>query len=109
MNEALVVLITAPNMGEAEKIARLLLEKKLAACCNLVSGVRSLYQWDGKIGDDAEVLLIVKTKKTAFERLKAAVVSIHSYKVPEVIALPVTAGHQAFLEWIDASVHEGTV
>ena len=100
----IVVLVTASGSEEAEKIARGLLEKKLAACCNLVSGVRSLYWWEGKISDDKEVLLIIKSRADMFERIKETVAACHSYTVPEIIALPVTAGSAPYLKWIDESL-----
>ena len=101
MPDHIVVLVTAPNSEEAESLAKLLLEKQLAACCNLLSGVRSLYRWEGKIADDQEVLLLIKTRADLFDRLKVAVLAVHSYSCPEIIALPVVAGHAPYLKWID--------
>jgi periplasmic divalent cation tolerance protein len=100
---ALVVMVTAPSAGEAARIARALVEERLAACGNVLPGLRSLYRWEGKVQDDAEALLLLKTTRGRFEALRARLLSLHPYQVPEVIALPVEAGHAAYLEWIAAS------
>ncbi|MBF0595065.1 MAG: divalent-cation tolerance protein CutA [Candidatus Omnitrophica bacterium] len=100
----IVVFVTASKEEEAEIIARALLEKKLAACCNLVSGVKSLYWWQGKITDDQEVLLVIKTRTDMFDKIKETVIAYHSYAVPEIIALPVVAGSEPYLKWIDQSL-----
>jgi periplasmic divalent cation tolerance protein len=99
-----VVLVTAKDEPEAERIARDLLEKKLAACCNLIKGVRSLYHWEGKLCDDQEVLLVIKTRRDAFEALSLAVKACHSYTTPEIILLPVEAGDAAYLKWLNDSI-----
>lgn len=100
----IVVFVTASGQAEAEKIARALLEKKLAACCNLVGGVRSLYWWQDKIVDDNEILLVIKSRADMFEAIKETVIALHGYSVPEIIALPVTAGSGPYLKWIDQSL-----
>ncbi len=100
----IVVFVTASKQEEAEKIARTLLEKKLAACCNIIGGVRSLYWWQGKIADDNEVLLVIKSRADMFNEIKGTVVALHSYTVPEIIALPVAAGSEPYLNWIDQSL-----
>jgi len=99
----IVVLVTASTQEEAQMIARGLLEKKLAACCNIISGVRSLYWWQGKIMDDNEVLMVIKSRSDMFEKIKETVIACHSYAVPEIIALPLTAGSAPYLQWIDKS------
>ncbi|NTV30072.1 MAG: divalent-cation tolerance protein CutA [Candidatus Omnitrophica bacterium] len=101
-----VVLITASNADEAERIARGLLEKKLAACCNIVPGLRSLYWWQGKLEDSSEVLLLVKTRRELFTELVAAVKALHSYTVPEVVMLPIVEGSGEYLQWIDGSTRQ---
>jgi periplasmic divalent cation tolerance protein len=98
--EALVVYITAPNEDEAAKIARTLVEEKLAACVNIVPGIRSIYSWQGKIEDEQEVLMIVKTRYKHFKALKAKVLDMHSYTVPEIIALPIVDGSEEYLDWL---------
>ncbi len=98
----IIVLITTPNMEVSEKIANILLEKKLAACVNLVTPMVSLYTWEGEINRDDEVLLIVKSRSDLFENdLIPVVQDIHPYEVPEIIALPILMGSVSYLDWID--------
>ncbi|MEW6359144.1 MAG: divalent-cation tolerance protein CutA [Planctomycetota bacterium] len=101
MDKHIVVFVTAPNGEEAAKIARAVVEERLVACGNITQGIRSIYRWQGKVCDDAEVLLIMKTRRDLFERLAARVKELHSYEVPEIIALPIVAGSAAYLKWID--------
>ncbi len=98
---ALVVYITAPNEEEGSKIARTLVEERLAGCVNIVGPIRSIYRWQEKIEDETEVLLIVKTRKGLFTPLKTRVKELHSYAVPEVIALPVADGSEDYLKWLE--------
>lgn len=98
--EAIVVYITAPNEQDAAKIARSLVEEKLVACVNIVPGLRSIYSWQGTIEDDAEVLMICKTRHELFGALQQRVKALHSYTVPEIIALPVVAGSEDYLAWL---------
>ncbi|MGH7804266.1 MAG: divalent-cation tolerance protein CutA, partial [Candidatus Binatia bacterium] len=86
-DEALVVLMTAGSVEEAARIARALVEERLAACVNLVPGIRSIYRWQGAIADDAEVLLVAKTRRASLDALERRVRELHSYEVPEVLAL----------------------
>ena len=95
--------MTAPNEDEAAAIARVLVETRLAACVNIIRNVRSVYAWQWKIEDDAEVIMIAKTRKGLFEALAKKVRELHSYKVPEIIALPVIAGSEDSLKWIRES------
>lgn len=97
----LVVLITAGSTEEAQKIARALVEERLAACVNIVAPVQSVYRWQGEIQTDQEALLIVKTTTEAMEKLAKRVKQLHSYELPEVIALPILAGAEDYLRWID--------
>jgi periplasmic divalent cation tolerance protein len=98
----IVVLITAPSNDVGRKIANALLEQKLAACVNIISPINSLYLWEGKINDDQEALLLVKSRAELFEdRLVPAVKAIHPYKVPEIIALPILIGAKPYLDWIE--------
>ena len=101
---AIVVLVTAPDAAKAAEIAKAAVEEQLAACGNVVPGLRSIYRWEGKVCDEPEVLLVLKTEAHLFEALRAKVVSLHPYQCPEVIALPVQAGHAPYLEWISSSV-----
>ena len=97
----MVFCTTAPS--EADGLARVLVEEGLAACVNIVP-VRSSYIWDGKVNMDGEALLIIKTTKPGFEPLKKRIREMHSYSVPEIIAVPVVEGHQAYLDWMTQSV-----
>ncbi len=97
----IVCLITAPNFEEAEKISAALVEKKLAACCSIIHGVVSIYEWEGKINRAEECQVFAKTLGELFPALMAEVKKIHSYDVPEIIALPITMGLPAYLDWID--------
>lgn len=100
-SQALVVLITVPSKEVGEGIARELVEAKLAACVNILPPMRSIYSWQGEIHDDEELLLVVKTRTELFDsRLVQAVKALHPYEVPEIIALPVVSGSQAYLDWI---------
>lgn len=98
--EAIVVFVTAPAEEEAAAIARALVEAKLAACVSIINNVRSIYSWQGNIEDDAELLMIVKTRKSLFAGLSAKIRELHSYDVPEIIALPVTESSNDYLEWL---------
>jgi periplasmic divalent cation tolerance protein len=100
MTETLVVLVTTPTAEKAAEIARALVEERLAACGNVVPGLRSIYRWEGKVQDDAEALLVLKTTRARFEALRERVLALHPYEVPEVIAVPVEAGSAAYLAWI---------
>jgi periplasmic divalent cation tolerance protein len=100
MTDALVVLVTAPTPERAAEIARALVEERLAACGNVVPGLRSIYRWEGKVQDEPEALLVLKTTRARFEALRARVLALHPYQVPEVIALPVEAGSAPYLAWI---------
>ncbi len=99
MTDYMVVYVTAPEK-EAVALARTLVEERLAACVNLVPGIRSFYWWQGKIEDDPEVLCIMKTQSHLFEALRDRVRALHSYEVAEIIALPIIAGNQPYLDWI---------
>lgn len=100
--EYIIVLITTPNKEIGEEIANILLEKKLAACVNMMTPIFSLYTWQGEINRDDEVLLIVKSRSDLFEsELIPVVQDVHPYDVPEIIALPILMGSANYLAWID--------
>jgi periplasmic divalent cation tolerance protein len=99
--KSIVVLITAPSAEEAAKIAKALVEERLAACANIVRDIRSVFRWEGKIEDDSEVLIVLKTREALFEDLEKRVRELHSYSVPEVIALPIVKGSEAYLKWLE--------
>jgi len=98
--DALVVLVTTPTPEKAAELAHALVEERLAACGNVVPGLRSIYRWEGTVHDDAEALLVLKTTRARFEALRERVLALHPYDVPEVLALPVDAGSAAYLAWI---------
>jgi periplasmic divalent cation tolerance protein len=100
MSNSIVALVTCSSEEEALKIAHTLVAEHLAACVNLVAPIRSVYRWEGKICDEKEWLLIIKTRKDRFEEVEKKVKSIHSYSVPEIISLPITEGSLAYLDWI---------
>ncbi len=95
-----VVLITAPDQAQGEKIARTLIGERLAACVNLISGVKSFYWWQGKMCEEGELLLLVKTRDGLLEKLTERVKAIHPYEVPEIIALPIFEGLPEYLDWV---------
>ncbi len=107
MEEKILVMITAGSEEEGAKIAKALLEARLIACANLIGGVRSLYRWEGKVCDDPEILLLCKTVRHHFSRLSEKVKSIHSYDVPEIIALPLVEGWNPYLEWVEQETTPG--
>jgi periplasmic divalent cation tolerance protein len=108
MVEPIIVLITAPSNDVGKQIAKTLLEQKLAACVNIISPIDSIYTWEGKICNDEEVLLVVKSRAELFEnQLVPAVQAIHPYQVPEIIALPIKMGAKSYLDWIE-DVTKGT-
>ena len=98
--DALIVYCTLPDSDEAARIARALVEEKLAACVNLVPGLRSIYRWQGAVQEDAEILLIAKTRAALVDALAARVRALHPYDLPEVIALAVVAGSEPYLDWV---------
>ncbi len=98
-----VIFVTAANKKEAEKIASTLIEKKLAACVNIIENLHSIFRWQGKVDSTKEALLIVKTRKALMNKLIKKVKSLHSYAVPEIIALPIVSGDKKYLQWINES------
>ncbi len=97
----IVVLVTAATRAEAELIGQSLVEKKLAACCNIVDPIFSIFHWEGKVCKENEVLLIIKSVKDWFDEIVLTVKKLHSYKTPEIIALPIIAGSEDYLRWIE--------
>jgi len=100
MIEVRLVFITAPSGETSAALARDLVDRGLAACVNVVSGVRSIFSWEGAIEDDVEDLLIVKTSAARFDELEKHVREAHPYDVPEVLAIPVVAGSEAYMNWV---------
>ena len=103
-NKPIIVLCTTPDMECASKIAQSLVEKKLAACCNIVPGLTSVYTWKGKTEQADEHLLVIKTKSDKFKTVEDVIYKLHPYEVPEIIALDITAGSENYLKWISENV-----
>ena len=101
MPDAAVVLTTLASVDEAVTLIRALLDRRLIACGNILPGVRSIYRWEGKVADEREVIVLLKTRAARVEALEMAFGELHPYKVPELLALPVSAGLHKYLEWID--------
>lgn len=106
MNMHIVILITASNKKEAKRIALMLVKNKLAACVNVLGGVESFFWWQAKVDCSSEALLIVKSGKSKLPKIIKLVKKIHSYKVPEIIALPIIGGYKHYLDWIDESLRK---
>jgi periplasmic divalent cation tolerance protein len=104
MTNKILVLSTCGTVEEAEKIARDLVTQRLAACVNVIPGLHSFYQWKGALEDSAETLLLIKTTRELFGRLQSELTRLHSYEVPEIVALPVVDGAERYLDWIDAEL-----
>lgn len=104
VTDVVMVMVTAPDPDTAAQLGRTLVDEHLAACANIVPGVRSIYRWQGAVHDDAEVLLIIKTTTTAHETLMQRVLDLHPYNTPEVLVLPVDGGSAAYLRWLTDQV-----
>ncbi len=103
--EAIVIFVTVSSPEEGERIARRLLEDRLAACINILPHIRSFFSWEGKISDEQELLLIIKSERGLFADLAKAVKECHSYSVPEIIAVPILEGTLSYLQWIQDVTH----
>ncbi|MGH9427693.1 MAG: divalent-cation tolerance protein CutA [Terriglobia bacterium] len=106
MTDKIVIFVTVGNSSDASSLAKHLVEKRLAACVNLLPGVASWYWWEGKVTQDQEVLLVMKTSRDKFAALEKEVLRLHSYAVPEVIALQIVEGSKNYLNWIEESLKE---
>ncbi len=100
--EYIIVFVTTTNKAEAERIAQTLLEEKLIACANIVSPVTSLFHWQGKIDKAEECLVIMKSRRDLFAPLALRLKGLHSYEVPEILAVPIVEGSEAYLSWMGA-------
>jgi periplasmic divalent cation tolerance protein len=103
-SEPIVVLMTAANRGEASRIAEMLVAARLAACVQILPEIQSVYRWQGEVARESEVMLLAKTTLDRFDDLDTAVREIHSYETPEIIALPVTAVSERYLDWLQEEV-----
>ena len=101
VTDKIVVLTTCESAEQAQTLARHLIEQRLAACVNILPGARSVYRWKDKIEDAAEFVLVIKSRRDAFSKLRDAISHLHSYEIPEVVALPVVDGSDAYLGWMD--------
>jgi len=104
MYEFVVVFVTAGSSTEGERLAHALVEERLAACVNRIPAVQSVYRWQGKVEQSAEELLVIKTTADLFTALEKRVRELHSYSVPEIIALPIMNGSEAYLKWLGEQV-----
>jgi len=106
MTDKIVILSTCETEQEAERIARHLIDKRLAACVNISPKIRSIYRWKGAVEDAAEFLLLIKSRRDLLPRIRAEIAAIHTYEVPELLALPVVDGADAYLAWLDQELAE---
>jgi len=100
----LVVLVTTPSAEDAQTIARTLVTERLAACVNVVPGIRSFFSWEGRVQDETEALLVVKTRRERYEALQRRILELHPYSVPEILALAIEAGSATYLGWVAETV-----
>jgi periplasmic divalent cation tolerance protein len=100
-NGYLIIFVTTPSVNDARKIGQMLVSEQLAACVNILPEMTSIYTWEAEICEESEVLLFIKTRAALFDVVSARIVEEHPYAVPEVIAVPVTAGAEGYLRWID--------
>lgn len=100
MTAELIVFVTVPSRGDGERIAEAVVGERLAACVNIIGPIRSIYRWQGEIARDDEHLLLIKTTRARYAALETRVRALHTYEVPEVVALPIAMGSAAYLDWI---------
>ena len=104
MTDKIVVLSTCATAADGERLARQLVESRLAACVNVIPGARSFYRWKGVVEDSPEVVLIIKSSRTLFDALRLELEKAHSYEIPEVLALSVVEGSEGYLHWLDGEL-----
>jgi periplasmic divalent cation tolerance protein len=103
-HDALVVLTTVEKREDGERLARLLVDRELAACIQILPPMVSIYRWEGNVEQASEVLLLIKTTRVVYPRLEAAIKENHTYQTPEIVALPIEAGSSEYLSWLADSV-----
>jgi periplasmic divalent cation tolerance protein len=107
MTNKVVILVTAGKLTEAKRIARQLVDAKLAACVNILPPMQSVYRWQGKIAVAKEFLVLIKSTRELFSELSSAILKLHSYTTPEIVCLPIVDGLPEYMQWIDDSVKDG--
>lgn len=108
MTDKILILVAASSRRECLKIARHLVESRLAACVNISQAMQSIYRWEGKLAEEREFLLLIKSTRDLFPEVRRAILKIHSYVMPEIICLPIVDGSQAYLRWVGESVKRTT-
>ena len=103
MDDYIIVFNTCDSAENAASIAEMLVSKNLAACVNMVNNIESVYQWQGKIEQNKEILLIIKTRQSLFAQVQNAIQEMHDYELPEIIAVPICSGEQNYLNWIQSA------
>lgn len=98
--KTIIIFVTASSVNEAREIGKTLVEERLVACCNIINPIESIFQWQGKINVENEALMICKTKEDLFKKVEDRVHKLHSYDVPEIIAVPIAHGSKNYLDWI---------
>jgi periplasmic divalent cation tolerance protein len=101
VTDKIVVLTTCESLSQARTLARALVEQRLAACVNILPGATSIYRWKNAIEEAPEALLVIKSRRDLFPQLQAAIAHLHTYEIPEAIALPIVEGSEAYLQWLD--------
>ena len=106
MTDKVVIMVTAASRRECRKIARHLVEAKLAACVNITQPINSVYRWEGKLADEKEFQMLIKSTRDLFPEIEAAISKIHSYHTPEIVCLPIIDGSRNYLQWVADSVKQ---
>lgn len=106
MTDKVVIMVTAASRRECRKIAKHLVEAQLAACVNITAQIESIYRWEGKLADDKEYVMLIKSTRELFPEIKAEISRIHSYHTPEIICLPIIDGSRNYLQWVSDSVKQ---
>jgi periplasmic divalent cation tolerance protein len=105
--ECVIIFVTAASEQEAASISRALVREGLAACANILPGIRSIYRWKGEVQDEGETLIIIKSREDLFERIRSRIKELHSYEVPEITAITLDRGDPAYLQWIESVLAKG--
>ena len=104
--DEIVIFVTTSSEEEAGRIGRDVVERRLAACANILGPIRSIFRWEGQVSEETERLLIIKSQRSRFEELAGRVKELHSYQVPEIIAVPIFTGWPPYLEWVRGETHK---